>query len=186
VTVSQRTPPSPSAAAATVRVVVRGLDATCWKCRQPTTCVVAVHDAAAHRSDDWVWFEDKHALALARELLLGAGQARFAGTIKPRARQDRRWRLPLACHGRATTSRPPATPSSCTALPQLKRSLCRRLWSVAKISVAAVLADLWHAARPGRSFQGLPGRRRRAALLGLTGGGRWSRAPGSTAVRGTS
>ena len=85
-TVSQRTPPSPSpaASAATVQVVVRGIDSTCWKCQQPTRCVVAVHDAGAERSDDWVWFENKHALAFARKLLLRAGQARFAGTIKPR------------------------------------------------------------------------------------------------------
>jgi hypothetical protein len=83
---SEPTPPwsSPAAAAASVQVVVRGLDGTCWKCRQPTTCVVAVHDAGAERSDDWVWFEDKHALAFARELLLRAGQAGFGGTIKPR------------------------------------------------------------------------------------------------------
>jgi hypothetical protein len=84
---SEPTPPSPSPAASptTLQVVVRGLDTTCWKCRQPTTCVVAVHDAAAQRSDDWVWVEDKHALAFARELLLRAGQARFAETVKPRA-----------------------------------------------------------------------------------------------------
>jgi hypothetical protein len=83
-TVDERTQPPSAWSAAATQVVVRGLDHTCWKCHQPTTCVVAVHDAGAQRSDDWVWFEDKHALALARDLLLGAGKGRLAATIKSR------------------------------------------------------------------------------------------------------
>jgi hypothetical protein len=82
-TVDERTRPPPTTPAAATQVVVRGLDhllevppadhvrgrrARCW--------------SAA--SDDWVWFEDKHALALARDLLLGAGKARLAATIKSR------------------------------------------------------------------------------------------------------
>jgi hypothetical protein len=46
--------------------------------------VIAVHAEGAAQSDDWVWFEDKHALAFARELLLEAGQVRLAATIKER------------------------------------------------------------------------------------------------------
>jgi hypothetical protein len=79
---SERTSPSTSPAATQV-VVVRGLDNTCWKCQQPTMCVVAAHADGAQRSDDWVWFEDKHALTFARGLLPGAGQAHLAETIKP-------------------------------------------------------------------------------------------------------
>jgi hypothetical protein len=63
---------------------VRGLDHTCWKCGEATTCVIAVHAEGGRQSDDWVWFEDKHALAFARELLLKAGQVQLAATIKDR------------------------------------------------------------------------------------------------------
>ena len=70
--------------AGTVRVVVRGLGYTCWKCHEPTTCIVALHAGGANQSDDWMWFEDKHALSLARELLLRAGQPELAATIKDR------------------------------------------------------------------------------------------------------
>lgn len=65
-------------------VVVRGLDHACWKCGGATTCVAAVHIAGSGRSDDWAWFEDKHALRLARELLIQAGQLQRAATIKDR------------------------------------------------------------------------------------------------------
>ena len=50
-------------------VVVRGFDYSCWKCQQDTTCVVAVHAERSRQSDDWLWFEDKHALSLAGDLL---------------------------------------------------------------------------------------------------------------------
>jgi hypothetical protein len=43
-------------------VIVRGFDHPCWKCRKPMTCVVAVRAEGARQSDDWIWFEDKHAL----------------------------------------------------------------------------------------------------------------------------
>jgi hypothetical protein len=46
--------------------------------------VIAVHAQGARQSDDWVWFEDKHALAFARDLLLKAGQVQLAATIKDR------------------------------------------------------------------------------------------------------
>jgi len=74
---------SPSVAEVTT-VIVRGFDHTCWKCRKPMTCVIAVHAEATRRSDDWVWFEDKHALSFARDLLLRAGQGQLAATIKER------------------------------------------------------------------------------------------------------
>jgi hypothetical protein len=47
-------------------------------------CVVAVHAEGARQSDDWIWFENKHALTFARNLLLRAGQDRLAATIKER------------------------------------------------------------------------------------------------------
>src|SRR6266481_1217749 len=75
--------PTPTPAVMT-RVVVRGLDHTCWKCHQPTMCVVAVHTDSSQKSEDGVWFEVKHALAFARELLLNTGQTRLAETIKRR------------------------------------------------------------------------------------------------------
>ena len=74
----------PMRLARTTTVVMRGLDHTCWKCREATTCMVAVHVEGARQSDDWVWFEDRHALAFARDLLLEAGQVRLATTIKDR------------------------------------------------------------------------------------------------------
>jgi hypothetical protein len=67
-----------------VTVVVRGFETFCWRCREPTTCVVAVHAQACEHSEEWVWFEDKPALELARRLLLAAGQNRLAATIKQR------------------------------------------------------------------------------------------------------
>jgi hypothetical protein len=95
--VSEPTPPAPSpaASAATAPVVVRGLESTCGQCREPTTCVVAVHDAGAERSEDWVWFEDKHALAFARELLLRVGQAPLRRDHQGPGQQDCRWCLPV-------------------------------------------------------------------------------------------
>jgi len=68
----------------TTTVIVRGFDHTCRKCRKPMTCVVAVHAEGARQSDDWVWFEDKHALSFARDLLLRAGQDQLAAAIKER------------------------------------------------------------------------------------------------------
>jgi hypothetical protein len=65
-------------------VVVRGLDHACWKCGEATTCIVAVHPEGSRQSDDWLWFEDKHALRFARELLVQAGQLQFAATIRDR------------------------------------------------------------------------------------------------------
>ena len=67
-----------------VTVVVRGFETLCWRCREPTTCVVAVHAQACEHSEEWVWFEDKPALELARRLLLDAGQDRLAAAIKQR------------------------------------------------------------------------------------------------------
>jgi hypothetical protein len=65
-------------------VVVRGFDYSCWKCRQDTICVVAVHAERSRQSDDWLWFEDKHALRFARDLLQQAGMTRLADSIKER------------------------------------------------------------------------------------------------------
>lgn len=67
-----------------MKVVVRGLDHSCWKCGETTTCIVAIHAEGSGRSDDWVWFEDKHALLLARDLLTQARQSQLAATIKDR------------------------------------------------------------------------------------------------------
>jgi hypothetical protein len=67
-----------------VTVVVRGFETFCWRCRKPTTSVVAVHAQACEHSEEWVWFEDKPALELARRLLLDAGQDRLAAAIKQR------------------------------------------------------------------------------------------------------
>lgn len=67
-----------------VTVVVRGFETFCWRCREPTTSVVAVHAQACEHSEEWVWFEDKPALELARRLLLAADQNRLAATIKQR------------------------------------------------------------------------------------------------------
>lgn len=67
-----------------MKVIVRGLENACWKCGETTTCVVAVHLEGSGQSSDWVWFEDKHALRLACELLLHAGQLQLAATIKDR------------------------------------------------------------------------------------------------------
>jgi hypothetical protein len=67
-----------------VTVVVRGFETFCWRCREPTTCIVAVHAQACQHSEEWVWFEDKPALELARRLLLDAGQDRLATAIKQR------------------------------------------------------------------------------------------------------
>jgi hypothetical protein len=65
-------------------VVVRGLGSSCWKCQQDTTGVVAVHAEGSQHSDDWSWFEDKHALSLARGLLQQAGKPEPAESIKER------------------------------------------------------------------------------------------------------
>jgi hypothetical protein len=65
-------------------VIVRGFDHTCWKCHKAMTCVIAIHAEGAKQSDDWVWFEDKHALVFARDLLLHTGQDRLAAAIKER------------------------------------------------------------------------------------------------------
>lgn len=65
-------------------VTVRGFDYSCWKCKQDTICVVALHAEGARRSDDWLWFEDKHALNLARALLQQAGMPQLAESIKER------------------------------------------------------------------------------------------------------
>lgn len=67
-----------------VKLKVRGLENTCWKCGGTTTCVVAVHADGSRQSDDWLWFEDKHALRYARELLVQASQSKLAATIKER------------------------------------------------------------------------------------------------------
>lgn len=67
-----------------VTVVVRGFETFCWRCREPTTCIVAVHAQACEHSEEWVWFEDKPALELARRLLLDARQDRLAAAIKQR------------------------------------------------------------------------------------------------------
>jgi hypothetical protein len=75
------TPPS---LAGTTTVIVRGFDNICWKCDRLMTCVIAIHAEGARRSDDWVWFEDKHALSLGRDLLLRAGKAEQAATVKER------------------------------------------------------------------------------------------------------
>jgi hypothetical protein len=37
-----------------VTVVVRGFQTICWRCRKPTTCVVAVHAQACQHSEEWV------------------------------------------------------------------------------------------------------------------------------------
>src|SRR6266487_893216 len=66
------------------RVVVRGFDYGCWKCQQATTCIVAVHADGSRLSDDWLWFEDKHALNLARDLLRRTGKTSLADSIKER------------------------------------------------------------------------------------------------------
>jgi hypothetical protein len=65
-------------------VVVRGFDYSCWKCRQDTTCVVAVNAERSRQSDDWLWVEDKHALSLARDLLQQAGMTQLADSIMER------------------------------------------------------------------------------------------------------
>jgi hypothetical protein len=66
-----------------LNVIVGGLDYACWKCGDTTTCIVAAHIGIG-QSADWVWFEDKHALQLARELLLREGQVQRAATVKER------------------------------------------------------------------------------------------------------
>jgi hypothetical protein len=71
-------------------VVVRGFDYICWKCRQDTTRVVAVHAERSQKSDDWLWFEDKHALSLARDLLQQAGMTALADKHKGAVQQDGR------------------------------------------------------------------------------------------------
>jgi hypothetical protein len=71
--------PAPSAT-----VVVRGLDYACWKCGGATTCVVAVHAEGSRQSGDWLWFEDKHALRFARELLVQSGRLELATPIRNR------------------------------------------------------------------------------------------------------
>jgi hypothetical protein len=45
---------------------------------------VAVHAEGSRQSDDWLWFEDKHALSLARDLLQQAGMTALADSIKER------------------------------------------------------------------------------------------------------
>lgn len=73
-----------STSAGAVKVVVRGLDYACWKCGEATACVVAVHLEGSRQSDEWLWFEDKHALRFACELSAQAGQLQLAATIKDR------------------------------------------------------------------------------------------------------
>jgi hypothetical protein len=65
-------------------IVVRGVESSCWRCQQRTTSVVAVHADRSQRSDDWLWFEDKDALSLARDLLQQAGKPGLAASIKER------------------------------------------------------------------------------------------------------
>ena len=67
-----------------IRVAVRGLDYSCWRCGRAATCVVAVHAEGARASADWLWFEDKHALTFARDLLQKSGNSNIANTIKER------------------------------------------------------------------------------------------------------
>jgi hypothetical protein len=84
VTAGDESTPSAPDRQLSVTVVVRGFETFCWRCREPTTCIVAVHAQACEHSEEWVWFEDKPALELARQLLLDAGQDRLAGAIKQR------------------------------------------------------------------------------------------------------
>jgi hypothetical protein len=65
-------------------VVVRGFGYICWKRRPDATCVVAVHAGRSQQGSDWLWFEGKHVLSLARDLLQQAGRTAAADSIKER------------------------------------------------------------------------------------------------------
>lgn len=66
-----------------IKVTVRGLTMTCWKCHRPTTVVVGIHSAAAVNGD-LVTCDDEQALATAAELLRTTDNVSLAQAIKTR------------------------------------------------------------------------------------------------------
>jgi hypothetical protein len=64
-------------------VIVRGFDHSCWKRRKPNDlCHRCPCPEEQGKSDDWLWFEEKHALAFAYDLRLRTGKDHLAETIK--------------------------------------------------------------------------------------------------------
>jgi hypothetical protein len=68
----------------TIKISVRGLTRTCWKCRQPTTIVVGLHPTATADRGALVTCYEERVLAAAAELLRSNGAARKAAGVKPR------------------------------------------------------------------------------------------------------
>jgi hypothetical protein len=68
----------------TETITVRGIAQTCWKCHAPSGAVIALHRADDLRLDGACWHDDEPVLALAKQLLITAGQHVVAGQIGER------------------------------------------------------------------------------------------------------
>ncbi|AGL15150.1 hypothetical protein [Actinoplanes sp. N902-109] len=79
----------PPPAGETVKVTVRGLTMSCWKCHQPTTVVVGLHLASAV-DGDLITCDDEQALATAVELLSATGNVGLTRPIKVRTSRTAR------------------------------------------------------------------------------------------------
>lgn len=76
-------PPAP-APSRYVSLIVRGWPTECWRCHQPTTCILAVHERGKRESIDWLWHDDEAVLLLAAQLLTEVGDVALARTIRRR------------------------------------------------------------------------------------------------------
>ncbi len=74
----------PAGCAPAISVRVLTLNRLCWKCRQVTTCVVALYPSRPASTDLWPRTVDEDSLVWVRDLLQRAGQHRLARSIKPR------------------------------------------------------------------------------------------------------